>query len=152
MILSDWRVSGLVYASEQGHASIIKNLLNSFPTEDESGSIDDTGPSRLCHVVTYCTHLAIANRHIDVINVDGGTLAIAAFRGQKRMIESLLKALGPYELPIALNGTARWQNEKEFALLLEYADNVDITPALRNSASANNRKFIELIPNTHTES
>lgn len=85
-------------------------------------------------MVTYCTHLAVAKRHIDVINVDGGTLVIAAFQGQKRMIESLLKTLGPRELPIALNTTARWQNEKEFTLLLENADNVDITPALRNSA------------------
>jgi ankyrin repeat protein len=181
LILSDWRVAGLVCASEQGHASIVKNLLKCFSKEDERRTINDTGPSRVYHVIRCCMHLAIANGHIDVVvafreyredalwrserhenrenalwiseqhdsypyaNLEGGTLAVAAFRGQKKMIEFLVKTQGPKALPRALTATARWQNEKAFTLLLEYADNVDITPALRNAASANNGKVIELI-------
>lgn len=80
---------------------------------------------------------------------------MAAFRGQKELIERLLSEY-PYKvrspwisswgLKNGLNVTAGWHTEKAFSLLLNGAKtNIDLTPALCNAASANNWKVIELI-------
>lgn len=188
LILSDWRIAGMVCASEQGHASIVGQLWKCIDKENyQGGKIFDSDNYRdPRYFLTCCTQLAISNGHADVLDallqfmgndvfyrlgvnypyahihrsthehpLDGGPLALAAFRGQKELIDRLLsdypnKVSSPWisawGLQRSLNVTAGWHSEKAFSLLLNRAKtNIDLTSALCNAASANNWKVIELI-------
>ena len=165
LILSDCRVAGLVCALEQGHAQLVDQLSQCLLTGQ---NLNPIGCIRADHTITCCTRLAIANGHIDVMkafvsfrhkhlfickgqnypycNLEGGTLALAAFRGQQKMIEYLLRRPAHHMLQKALDATARWENEKAFVLLLSYTYKpVNLTSALSSAASANNGKTIDVI-------
>ena len=178
LFLSDWRFAGILCASDQGHASIVDQFLKRIPKADEAWS--ETYPSDVKYAFGCCSKLAVANGHVSIVesflkleddivfdedvnypyfNLDGETLALAAFRGHGKMIEFLLKNIRPSAirrdqmLIQALRDTARWQNEKAFALLLSHAnDDIDLTPALLSAVSSNNGKVIELVLETSATS
>ena len=178
LVLGDWRIAGILCASDQGHASIVDQFLKRIPKADKAWR--KTYPSDVTYVLGCCSMLAVANGHVSIVeaflkveynivfdtggyypysNLDGGTLALAAFRGQGKKIEFLLKTshlsviTRDRILVQALRNTARWQNEKAFALLLSHAnDDIDLTPALLSAASSNNGKVIELILETSAPS
>lgn len=193
--LDDWRIAGLMCASEQGHASIVQKILGCIPKDDTIWSRDKAGylgPIQI-HALWCCTQLAIANGHVKVIKAfcelsadlvfglmerynpyhefkdqapfwanlqrkEGGSLALAAFRGQRSIIGLLLSSLESKHidqvvpdrvLEYELGVTASWQNEKAFATLLNFADHhIDLTLALIIAASTNNERVINLILET----
>ena len=164
--MSDWRVAGLLCASEHGHSSIVTQLLECIAKGSPRHKIPSDVEFEL--VPIYCYRLATADGHVNVIQalqpfgryytpsgqchpyyeVDGGLIALAAFRGQKKIIEVLLndnRSLLVKDLEV----TARWQNERAFSLLLSYTgSDTDLTSSLSSAASANNPKVIELILDT----
>lgn len=71
LILSDWRMAGMVCASEQGHASIISRLLKCINKESRRDGIDFIQVNRELnprYLLTCCTQLAIANGHAAVLD------------------------------------------------------------------------------------
>ena len=189
LLASDWRLAGLLCASEQGHDSIVAQLLQ-YTSGFIETQLQGVIPRRLdTYSVPYyadndfllealacCIELAIAGGHIKIVKaflellIDdhfhckggsspysdrvSGYLALAAFLGQKEVVELLLnngfstREESHLRLCFDLNVAAGWKNEKVFALLLNHTDNdVDLTLALDNAASANNEKVIELILN-----
>ena len=198
LILSDWRIAGLLCASEQGHAFIVTQLLKCIPNKNEGSQYVN---NQIRYALECCTQFAIANGHVNIVDafwkfrddllftrfdwnspyceLGGGTLALAAFRGQRKVIELLLSSYCPrperspsdwkstaarwqndrdfdgphWMLACDLTATARWHNEKAFALLLSYANSHNnLTSALFSAASANTGKIIELILETSTVS
>lgn len=187
--LDDWRIAGLMCASEQGHESIVKKILRCIPTDYTAwlpNHREYLGTIQI-HALWCCTQLAIANGHVQIVEAfreirtdlmfgpmdpsnpyydlkdqthvwaplharREGTLAFAAFRGQRKIIELLLSSLGSRRdqiLDHELSVTANWQNEKAFALLLNFANHhTDLTAALITATSTNNERIIKLILET----
>ena len=172
LLLSDWRVAGLLCASGQGHSDIVNQLLQCFSMitiEPVKWTRYGDDSATMSTVIECCRRLAIAHGHIRVvealhkfvkqqpnlgqqrlnsipfIHVNGGRLALAAHQGQKKMMDFLHFTIG-IAIDTPLKVSAGWQNERAFIMLLDYATAQDnLTDALFEAVSADNGKIVEII-------